>query len=194
MTSIDEVKKINELKKQKFNWRILWENFVFLHEENYYKMPSFVGKNIFYKNNNSYVQTQKNFKLIKKYFWKVVKIADTEIIQNTDGHYIIKQKMLCGNILTKKDLQKNYLLLSQFKKLIIINEILWEKEKVFLDLLGSDFLLQPHKIHNLITDGKEIYIFDFWLFSKTPKNIIFRIFSRISTAIQMFIIKTFWDK
>jgi|GEM_PF-2184794 len=30
--------------------------------------------------------------MIKTYFSKIVKIADTEIIQDNDGHYIIKQK------------------------------------------------------------------------------------------------------
>ncbi len=189
-----EIKNINSLKKTKFNWRLLWENFVFKHDGHFYKMPSFLGKTLFYKKWKSYKQAQENLILIKKYFWKVLKIADTMIVQNTDWHYIIKQKMLCWNILTRKDLKNNYLLLSKFQKLIIINEIFWEKEWVFLDLLWSDFAIMPNKIHNLMTDGKELYIFDFWLFHKTPKNIFFRIFSRISTKIQMLVIKWFWDK
>jgi hypothetical protein len=189
-----EIDRINKLKKKYFNWRILWENFVFFHNWDYYKMPSFVGKKIFYRKNNSYVQAQKNFELIKKYFWKVIKIVDTEILKNNDGHYIIKQKEVKGHILTKKDLEENYLLLSQFKKLIIINEIFWKKEWVYLDLLWSDFALKPNKIHNLITDWKHIYIFDFGLFEKEPKNFIFRLFSRIATRIQILIIKWFWDK
>jgi len=166
-----EIDRINELKKKKINWRILWENFVFFEKWNYYKMPSFVWKQIFYRENDSYVQAQKNFELIKKYFWKVIKIADTEIMQNSDWHYIIKQKEINWKILSKKDLAENYLLLSQFKKLIIINEIFWKKEWVYLDLLWSDFALKPNKIHNLITDWKHLYIFDFWLFHKEPKII-----------------------
>lgn len=189
-----KIKKINKLKKQKFNWRILWENFVFKHKNTYYKMPSFIGRNIFYRNNNSFVQATKNVELITKYFGKVLTIAPTKIIQNTDWHFIIKQKALPGKILTRQDLQNNYLLLSKFKKLIIINEIFWKKEGVFLDLLWSDFALQPNKIHNLITDWKEIYIFDFGLFYKKPTNIIFKIFSNVATQIQMFVIKYFWDK
>lgn len=194
MKEKSELKKINNLKKQYFNWRILWENFVFRHNGNYYKMPSFIGKKIFYKKNNSYKQAQKNFELIKKYFWKVIKVADTEIFKNTDWHYAIKQKELKWHILTKRDLGENYLLLSQFKKLIIINEIFWKKEWVYLDLLWSDFALKPNKIHNLITDWENIYIFDFGLFEKEPKNYIFRLFSRIATRIQIIVIKWFWDK
>jgi hypothetical protein len=53
-----------------------------------------VGKNIFYKKNDSYKQAIKNLELIKTYFSKVVKIADTEILEDDDGHYIIKQKEL----------------------------------------------------------------------------------------------------
>lgn len=189
-----EIEKINLLKKQKFNWRILWENFVFKHGDNYYKMPSFIWKTFFYKENDSYNQAKINFKLINKYFWKVIKIADTQIAKNSDWHYVIKQKELKWHILTKKDLEKNYLLLSKFKKLVIINEIMWEKENVFLDLLWSDFAFAPNKIHNLITDWKELYIFDFWLFHKKSKNILSKIFSNISTKIQIFIIKIFWNK
>jgi hypothetical protein len=189
-----EIDRINELKKKKINWRILWENFVFFEKWDYYKMPSFIWKQIFYRKNDSYKQANKNFELIKKYFWKVIKIADTKIMQNSDWHYIIKQKEIKWKILSKKDLADNYLLLSQFKKLIIINEIFWKKEWVYLDLLWSDFALKPNKIHNLITDGKHIYIFDFGLFEKEPKNYIFRLFSRIATRIQILIIKWFWDK
>ena len=182
-----EIEKINLLKKQKFNWRILWENFVFKHGDNYYKMPSFIWKTFFYKENDSYNQAKINFKLINNYFWKVIKIADTQIAKNSDWHYVIKQKELKWHILTKKDLEKNHLLLSKFKKLVIINEIMWEKENVFLDLLWSDFAFAPNKIHNLITDWKELYIFDFWLFHKKSKNILSKIFSNISTKIQIFI-------
>ncbi|MDQ7009379.1 MAG: hypothetical protein Q9M94_03760 [Candidatus Gracilibacteria bacterium] len=189
-----EIENINKLSKRKINWRILGENFVFFHEGDYYKMPSFIGKQIFYKNNDSYVQAKKNFELIKRYFGKVIKIADTEIEKNSDGHYIIKQKEIKGRILSKKDLAENYLLLSQFKKLIIINEIFWKKEGVYLDLLGSDFALRPNRVYNLITDGEKLYIFDFGLFEKEPQNYIFRLFSRLSTRIQILVIKWFWDK
>jgi len=47
-------------------------------------MPSFIGRNIFYRNNNSFVQATKNVELITKYFGKVLTIAPTKIIQNTD--------------------------------------------------------------------------------------------------------------
>lgn len=188
------IKKVNKRKKDIINWRILWENFVFKHKDTYYKMPSFIGKNVFYRQNDSFVQAKKNLELIDKYFWKVLTIAPTKIIQNTDWHFLIKQKQIEWHMLTKKDLSKNYLLLSKFKKLVIINEIFWAKEWVFLDLLWSDFALQPNQIHNLITDWKEIYIFDFGLFYKKPQNFIFKIFSNVATQIQMFVIKYFWDK
>ena len=189
-----EIENINNLCKNKINWRILWENFVFFDKWDYYKMPSFIWKQIFYRWNDSFNQAKKNFELIKKYFWKVIKIADTEIMKNTDWHYIIKQKEIKWKILSKKDLAENYLLLSQFKKLIIINEIFWKKEWMYLDLLWSDFALKPNKIHNLMTDWENIYIFDFGLFEKEPKNYIFRLFSRIATRIQILVIKWFWDK
>ena len=188
------IKKVNKLKKDKINWRILWENFVFKHKDTYYKMPSFIGKNVFYRKNDSFKQAKINLELIQKYFWKVIKIAPSKIIKNSDWHFLIKQKEIVWHMLTKQDLAENYLLLSKFKKLVIINEIFWEKEGVFLDLLWSDFALQPNKVHNLITDWKDIYIFDFGLFYKKPRNFIFKIFSNVATKIQMNVIKYFWDK
>ncbi|MCD5380354.1 hypothetical protein LR004_00345 [Candidatus Gracilibacteria bacterium] len=188
------IKKVNKRKKNKINWRILGENFVFKHKDTYYKMPSFIGKNVFYRKNDSFEQAKINLELIQKYFGKVIKIAPSKIIKNSDGHFLIKQKEIVGHMLTKQDLAENYLLLSKFKKLVIINEIFWEKEGVFLDLLGSDFALQPNKVHNLITDGKDIYIFDFGLFYKKPRNFIFKIFSNVATKIQMNVIKYSWDK
>ena len=188
------IKKVNKRKKNKINWRILWENFVFKHKDTYYKMPSFIGKNVFYRKNNSFEQAKINLELIQKYFWKVIKIAPSKIIKNSDWHFLIKQKEIVWHMLTKQDLAENYLLLSKFKKLVIINEIFWEKEGVFLDLLWSDFALQPNKVHNLITDWKDIYIFDFGLFYKKPRNFIFKIFSNVATKIQMNVIKYFWDK
>jgi len=58
-------------------------------------------------------------------------------------------------------MKDNPKLISKFKRFIIANELMWEKEGFFLDLLGSDFITQPQTIHNLLTDGKEIYVFDF---------------------------------
>lgn len=182
------------MRKQKISFRILWENFVFKEWSYYYKMPSFVWKNIFYTKNDSYNQAVKNFDLIKKYFWKVIKIAQTEIMKNDDWHYIIKQKAIEWTILSMQDLEENYLLRSKFRKLVIINEIMWEKEWVFLDLLWSDFVYKPTKINNLIVKWNEIFIFDFGLLEKKPKNFLFKFVSTIAQKIQIFIILKFWDK
>ena len=190
---MNEAKRINKLKKNKISFR-LGENFVFKEWKNYYKMPSFIGRNIFYRKVNSFKQAKKNIKLIEKYFWKVFTIANTKIIKDLNWHYIIKQKEVQWKKLTRKMLENNPRLTAKFRKLIIINEIFWEKEKVFLDLLGSDFFYKPDTIHNIISDGKELYIFDFGLLEKRKDNSIFWWISYLSRKLQLSVINIFFVK
>ncbi len=89
-------------------------------------------------------------------------------------------------------MQKHPELLSKFKRLIIANEVMWTQQWVFLDLLGSDIVTHPQTIHNLLTDGKNIYIFDFWLLEKKSKNIVFRYFSHFWQKLQLVFIKYFF--
>ncbi len=184
-----ELNRINKKAGNRFSWRIFWENFILKEENTYYKMPSFVWKHLFYKNTDSHKKAKENLETIKKYFWKVLKIADTEIIENTDGHYLIKQKALKWEKLTKALLEENPILYSKFKKLILINEIMWEHENFFLDILWTDFATDPFTIHNVIVIGNDIYLFDFWLLEKSWKNSIFRIVSKVSRWFQLEIIK-----
>ncbi len=185
----NEIERIKKIGKKSFSWRIIWENFVFKEWEHYYKMPWIVGKNIFYKKNDSYKQAIKNFEMIKKYFSKVFKIAETEIIEDRDWHYIIKQKEIFGEKLTKKILEENHHLLGKFKKLVIINEIMWEKEGFCLDILGSDFIYDMRVIPNIFTDGDHLYIFDVGLLEKKSEKRIFKIVSGIARFFQDIIIK-----
>lgn len=189
-----EIQRIKEVGKQKFSWRIIGENFVFKDWEHYYKMPWIVGKNIFYKKNDSYKQAIKNFEMIKTYFSKIVKIADTEIIQDNDGHYIIKQKEIAWEKLTKKMLEENHHLLMKFKKLVIINEVMWEKEGFCLDILGSDFIYDMRVIPNIFTDWSHLYLFDIGLLERKPERKIFEFISKIARFLQDIIIKKWFFK
>jgi len=187
-----QIKHIYDLKKWKISWRILWENFVFRHEDHFYKMPTFLAKNIIYKQNDSYEKVIDSMRILQKYFWPLAKIPKTDVLKDASWHYIIKQKSIQWDKLTKKVLEENPKLLSKFKRLIIANEIMWLKEGVFLDLLWSDIVTHPGTIHNLLTDGENIYIFDFWLLEKTSKNIFFRYFSHFAQKFQLLFIKIFF--
>jgi hypothetical protein len=187
-----ELSRINKKAGHRFSWRLFWENFILKEGDTYYKMPSLVWKHLFYKNIDSYEKAKENLEIIEKYFWKVLKIADTEIIQNTDGHYIIKQKEVWGKKVTKEMLEQDPILYSKFKKLILINEIMWEKEHFFLDILGTDFAVDPFSIHNIIADGSDIYLFDFWLLEKTSKSYIFNTVSKLSRWFQLKVVKYFF--
>ncbi len=187
-----KIQAIKHLKKWKINWRLLWENFVFEHEGYFYKMPTFLAKNIMYRKNDSYEKVVDSMRILKKYFWPLTKIPKTELLKEESGHYIMKQKSIPWKKLSKQILKEKPKLLSKFKRLIIANEIMWLQNGVFLDLLWSDILIHPQTIHNLFTDGENIYIFDFWLLEKNTKNTFFRYFSHFGTWFQLKFLKSFY--
>ena len=187
-----EAEEIQKKCRWKFSWRITAENFVFYDGGNYYKMPTFLAKNTMYRKVKSYEKVCNSLITIKKYFWPLTKIPTTVILRDKKWHYVIKQKSINGKKLTKKILKNNPTILSKFKRLIIANEIMRRKEGVFLDLLGSEFLTSPQTIHNLLTDEKEIYVFDFWLLEWKSKNMFFWYFSHFAQKINLFFAKYFF--
>lgn len=187
-----EIEQIHELSKWKFSWRIFGENFVFREGNHFYKMPTFLARNIMYRKIDSYEKIQESLDMIQKYFWALTKIPHTEILH--DGkNYIIKQVCIEGEKLSREHLESSPKLLSKFKRLIIANEIMWLKEGVFLDLLWSDIVVHPQEIHNLLTDGENIYVFDFWLLEKSSHNPFFRYFSHFAQWFQLFFVKYFFS-
>jgi len=187
-----QIKKIHALKKWKFSWRLLGENFVFREWDHFYKMPRFLTRKVMYRKMNSKKKVQQSFKMIQKYFATISKIPDTQFLKDSNGHYIIKQKTISWEKLTKSHMENNPKLLSKFKRLIIANEVMWTKEWVFLDLLWSDIVTQPNTIHNLLTDGENIYVFDFGLLEQKSKNILFRYFSKFAQWFQLLFVKKFF--
>lgn len=187
-----QIRDIKKLRKSKFSWRVLWENFVFQDWDHFYKMPTFLAKNIMYRDNDSYEKLVEAMRIIKKYFWPLANIPKTELFKEKSWHYIMKQENIPWEKLTKKALKNNPKLLSKFERLIIANELMWKKEWVFLDLLWSDIVAHPQTIHNLFTDWGNIYIFDFWLLEKQSKNIFFKYFSHFWTWFQLKFMKIFF--
>lgn len=183
---------IKQKAKWKFSWRILGENFVFEENGNFYKMPTFLAKNTIYRKTDSYEKILKSHEIIEKYFSAITLIPKTKIYCDEGNNYVIKQRKIEGHMLTKHDLDQNPKLLSKFKRLIIANEIMWEKEGVFLDLLGSDIITKPNTIHNLLTNGEEIFVFDFGLLENTSNNIFYKYFSKFGTWIQLTFLKIFF--
>lgn len=190
--NMTQAETIKQMRKGRLSWRILWENFVFQEGETYYKMPTFLAKNVMYRNNDSYEKVCQGLETIKQYFWPLTKMPETVIHEDKKGHYIIEQKKIPGEKLTKNLLESSPELLSKFKRLVIANEIMWMQEWVFLDLLWSDILTHPQTIHNLLTDWKDIYVFDFWLLESTSKNMFFRYFSHFGQKLQILFIKYFF--
>lgn len=189
---MNTAESIKQKAKNKFSWRLLGENFVFHDGEHYYKMPTFLAKNTLYRKNNSHEKVKEAHRIIEKYFWALTKIPTTKIYCDEGNNYVIKQRKINGEKLSKKQLRDNPKLLSKFKRLIIANELMWEKEGVFLDLLWSDIIAHPNTIHNLITDGEYIYVFDFGLLEKKSKNIFYKYFSKFWTWFQLQFLKKYF--
>lgn len=189
---MNKAEYIKKKAKNKFSWRLLGENFVFKDGNHYYKMPTFLARNVMYRKTDSYEKIGQSLEIIKKYFWPLTKIPKTKVYCDDRHHYVIKQKTIKGEKLTRKHMENNPKLLSKFKRLIIANEIMWLKEGVFLDLLGSDIVTHPQTIHNLLTDWENIYVFDFWLLEKRSKNIFFRYFSHFWQWFQLIFLKKFF--
>jgi len=180
------------MRQWRFSWRLLWENFVFCEGNNFYKMPTFLARNVMYRKTDSYEKVCDSMRVIKKFFWPLTKMPKTQILKDKQWHYIIKQSSISWEKLTRKILESSPALLSKFKRLVIANEIMWMKEWVFLDLLGSDIITHPQTIHNLLTDGKDIYVFDFGLLEKSSSNMFFRYFSHFGAWFQLKFLKNFY--
>ena len=182
------VQKIKALAKTKKNFRVFWENFVFSDEKYFYKIPNFTGKMIFYKDINSYDALKNNFNLIKEFFWEHSIIAETDILKDWK-QYIIKQKKIKGEILKIKDLQKKEKLKKSFSKIMKQNQKMWEKHWVYLDILGTDFILDPRKVHNIMTDWENLFLFDFWVINKNATDPTIKIINKFLYKLQKEVIK-----
>ncbi|NDK09847.1 hypothetical protein GW846_03650 [Candidatus Gracilibacteria bacterium] len=188
-----KAEEIQEMRKGKFSWRLLGENFVFEEDGHFYKMPTYLAKNTMYRDCSSYEKVNTSLETIRKYFGPIAFIPETKIYEDSEGHFVIDQvKVEGGKELTRDMMDNNPELLSRFKRLVIANEVMWQNEGVFLDLLGSDIVTHPQTIHNLITDGKDLYVFDFGLLEKKPKNILFRVISHSIKLFQSAFVKIFY--
>jgi len=189
------MKKAEEIKSRAsgiFSWRILWENFVFSEWNHFYKMPTALYKKTMYRHSDSYEKVVDALLLIKKYFWPIVTIPNTQVLKDREWNYVIKQEKISWEKITKKILKENPKLLSKFARIVIANEIMWKEQWFFLDILGSDIVKHPNTIHNLFTNWEEIFIFDFGLLEKSSKNVVFRYFSRFWTWFQLRFMKRYF--
>jgi len=76
-------------------------------------------------------------------------------------------------------------------QIIVRNQLFWEEQGRYLDILGTDILWNPHEIHNLILQKNKIVIFDFGILNKRSRNPFFRMLSYFFYFIQMGYIKFF---
>lgn len=186
---MEEISKVKKLLLKNQKSRILAENIVIEDKWCFYKSPNFSGQFLFYKWVCPYEFVNKSYNLLKKYFWNDFQIVDSDIYKDNDLYYIIKQKKINWRMLHKKDFKDSDIKKS-FEKLLEINEKIWKKEGMFLDILWTDVIFKPLYIHNLfICKDKKLYIFDFWLLNKNAKSFIFRILSYLFYYLQKFWIK-----
>lgn len=193
MSRIERIKKIFAKNP---NYRALWENIVCKDGKYYYKTPWVVWKILFYWRMSSHKEIKRSIETIKEYFWEHCHVVHTQIIKDHDGNYILKQKEVDGELISKHLLHSNPTLKKNFETLMAQSEKMWREKGLFLDILGTDFFYKPTYIHNLMTDGEDIYIFDFGLLDGNSKNPLFYIVSHIFYRFQSTMVhKHFlWDK
>lgn len=181
-----ELEKVKKLLKENKRSRPLAENIVIEYNNHFYKAPNYSAKYLFYKWIDSYSFVKKSYQLLKEKFWDDFKIVETQIFKDKNFQYIIKQKKIEGRILEKKDL-KEKIVKEKIEHLLKKNKALWKKQWFFLDILGTESLYNPSKMHNIfICENKDLYIFDFWLLNKNAKSYTFRFFSYLFYFIQSF--------
>lgn len=182
------MKEIDIIKKGfKQNWfkRLFSENIVIEHKNFFYKTPNISWKYLFHKWKCPYKSIKKDYNLIKQIFWNDFIVVNTKIIKDIDITYIIKQKKITWKILSNKDLNNNKIK-NKLLLILYLNKKLWKEKWVFLDILWTDALYSPFKLHNLMIKDGTIYIFDFWFLNKNSYSFTFKIFSIFFYYLQLF--------
>lgn len=185
---MNELKKVKKILLKKQSWRIFSENIVIEYNNSFYKCPNFAWKFIFYKWIDAYKFIHKSYKLLLNYFSNDFKVVNSKIIKDKKLIYIIKQEKINWRLLVKKDL-KDKKIRKQVIKLLEINDFLWKKEWLFLDILWTDIISKPLTFHNIFINDWELYIFDFWLLNKKAHSRTFRFLSYLFYYLQNFWIK-----
>ncbi len=182
MKNLDEIKKL--LKKIPIR-RFFAENRVVEYKNFFYKCPNITWKYLFYRNKDAYKAIEHSYEITKKYFWKDFDIAKTEIYRDENLLYIIKQEKIHWEILSPKFF-KNIEIKNKTLLFLEINKKLWEQEWLFLDVLWTEVILNPFKMHNLVIKWDQIFIFDFWFINRKSSRWFFRYFSTVIYYLQVF--------
>lgn len=174
-------------KKKKSLWqrikRPLGENHVFQIDDYYYKFPNYAR--LFHgKQDNYYDIAVKKHNLAQEYFWAITHIPETKIIAREDS-YFIEQKAVAGEVFWLHHLKNNPELIWLLESLLKKNEEMRNTHGYALDICGTDILMDPLKLHNLICDGTKIYPIDtIWLLDQGGGNIIYQSLSQGIVPLQ----------
>lgn len=173
------------LKNKKLN---LSENIVIEYDDYFYKTPNPIIKSIVYKGEIPFDYLSLSHEIIKEYFWDICNISETEIFNDKDFWFIIKQNKIEWKVFSKDDL-KNNILKNKLRLTFEINKKLWEEKWYSLDFLWAQILYKPFCLHNLIVKNDEICLFDFWLLNKNANCFLVRYIFIIVYFLQNIILK-----
>lgn len=180
-----EVIKTKLIENKKFN---LSENIVIEYNDYFYKTPNPFVKKIIYKDTHPREYLNISYEIIKYYFWNICNIAETEILNDNEFWFIIKQNKIEWKVFSKEDL-KNNLLKNNLNFIFEANKKLWEEKWYSLDFLWAQIFYKPFNLHNLIIRNNEIYLFDFWFLNKNSNSIFVKYLSFIWYYFQKFILR-----
>lgn len=170
--------------------RLFAENHVFLYAWYRYKFPNY--PELFLGKHEDYVSVlHDQMQLICCYLRSVCMIAQTTLVPYQSS-YFIKQAPVKWSIITRHMVKNNPQLHRILVDFLIQNKRMRTEQWIFVDMMWTDAIVQPWKLHNLIWNGSEICIFDFGVLDRRSPNFFFRWLSWLFYNVQTLIIKRWY--
>ena len=137
---------------------------------------------------------EESIQYITTHFSDWLHIPETKIIQHTDTTYQIIQEEVKGKSLDLRKIKDDEKLLDSLQKLRKHNRDLRHSHWKAIDLYGTDVLLKPYIMHNIIhgDDGK-LYIIDLWLLKKDVPHSLYGNVCHIAFYSQYALLKASWN-
>lgn len=148
------------------------ENHVVYSGGVYYKFPNYPG--LFYGSRDTAERTlRKYLRVVKETFGDIAYIPKTRICHGKNG-WFLAQSAVSGVGLSVETLQANPKARLALECLVQANDALWGSHGLSLDYCGTDAILRPSVLHNLLWTGEKIAIIDIGLLDAKSINLAFR--------------------
>jgi hypothetical protein len=157
-------KEILAIDKTKIGRLIAWggEHFVYEYETD--KVIKF-STLFFFLGSKAEEKAVQDYDTCKKYFGKY--LLETEIAASSNSKHIVqKQPKIVGHLLTKKDLEHEYIL-KQFKEIVEGHHAMMKTKNAEIDLIGRAGVFRRCLGNIFVDQNNKLFIFDATLMEVT---------------------------